>query len=440
MRSITLPQLSITLDILGLIVVAIIFSSCLIEQIHEKVHEKKGSRSFLYLLSLVMLTLIADIVAWIGEGKPALHRMTLISATVASCICFLAILCFMNYLRLSLYPSNRAVLAIFSILITIGLASIALLIGNIFCGYSSTVNEAGHLVHPPTPMVIGIHLTFPVLSFIAILLAPPLARGTSRTTRFSFILYTICPVIGVVVDLCIHGLSMTYIGFVISILLIYTGIYRQKQRLITSQQSALMLSQINPHFMYNTLSTIAAMCDIEPRQAKKLTLEFSQYLRRNLTSLTSDDLIPFAQEMDHVECYLKIEKARFQECLNVSYSIQCKDFYVPPLSIQPIVENAVRHGITRKAGGGTVQIAAYKVQKYYVIDIRDDGVGFDPKVKPTDNRAHVGLENVSSRIHRMCGGRLEVRSVVGSGTRVVIIIPEKNATPKKEETHEHISR
>ena len=428
MKFISLPQLNIALDTLGLTFVVIILISCLAEHLHEK----NSSRSFLQLLSFTVLTLVADIVAWVGEGNPSLRSLTLIAATVASCSCFLAILCFLNYLKKSLYPSNRTFTTISIVLTAVCLFSVVLLASNIFYEYVCFVDEAGHLIHHNNIMEALLYLTFPVLSFVTILLALPLSKNTSPIARFSFILYAVFPVAGALVDFFLHDLSMTYIGFVISILLIYTGIYRQKQKLIVSQQSALMLSQINPHFMYNTLSTIAAMCDIEPRQAKQLTLEFSQYLRRNLTSLTSEELIPFAREMDHVECYLKIEKARFRECLNVAYTIQCKDFYVPPLSIQPIVENAVRHGITRKAGGGTVRIAAYKSEHNYVIDIWDDGVGFDPEAKPTDNRKHVGLENVASRIQRMCHGRLEIRSVIGSGTRVAIIIPEKYATPKKE--------
>lgn len=435
MTYLSLPRFSLSLDLFGLVIVLIIFISALSEHLREK----NGSRSFLRLLMFTILTLAADIVTRLGEGRPEYRAMTLLAATLAACFCFLAVLCFLNYLRKTLYPSNRVVIAIFAFLCAICLSSVGLLIGNLFSGYASYVNEAGHLVHRDEVLVAGIYLTFPVLSFLGVLLAPPFARNSPHVTRFSFLLYALFPVVGSFADFCIHGLSMTYAGFVLSVLLIYTGIYRQKQKMIADQQNALMLSQINPHFMYNTLSTIAAMCDIDPTQAKQLTLEFSQYLRRNLTTLTCEDLIPLSQEMNHVECYLKIEKARFQERVNVLYSIHCEDFYVPPLTVQPIVENAVRHGITRKAEGGTVRIAAYSAPKHYVIEVRDDGVGFDTRSNPNDNRKHVGLENVSGRIRRMCHGRLVVRSVIGVGTRVTIVIPKKFAHPK-ETTHEYTGR
>lgn len=163
------------------------------------------------------------------------------------------------------------------------------------------------------------------------------------------------------------------------------------------------------------------MCDTAPTQAKYLTIDFSQYLRRNIGTLTSEELIPFDQEMDHVACYLKIEKARFRERLNIIYSIQCKDFKVPPLTVQPIVENAIKHGVTKKAEGGTVKISTYDNGTHYVIEIIDDGAGFDTEAVET----HVGLENVRSRLAAMCKGDLTVKSTEGIGTRVTIEIPKK---------------
>jgi LytS/YehU family sensor histidine kinase len=249
------------------------------------------------------------------------------------------------------------------------------------------------------------------------------AKRTEGIRRFAFVLYTLFPAAGVVFDYHVHGFSMSYIGLVVSALIIYTNIYLQKQKIIDEQRNALMLSQINPHFMYNTLSTIAAMCESSPKQAKNLTLEFSHYLRTNLDTLTNTAPIPFVQELKHVACYLKIEKARFREKINVVYSIQCQDFLIPALSVQPIVENAVRHGITKKAEGGTVRISTYCTDTSYVIEVKDDGIGFDTEEKPNDGKTHVGLSNVQARIVSMCHGEMTVKSIVGVGTRVLIEIP-----------------
>ena len=191
--------------------------------------------------------------------------------------------------------------------------------------------------------------------------------------------------------------------------------------MIEKQKNALMLSQINPHFVYNTLSTIASMCDTSPKQAKYLTIDFAQYLRRNVNTLTSEELIPFDQELDHVVCYLKIEQARFRERLNVIYSIQCKNFSVPPLTVQPLVENAVKHGITKKASGGTIKISTFEENSNYVIEIIDDGVGFDSE----NTEMHVGIKNVRNRVITMCKGTVTIKSTASVGTRVTIEIPKK---------------
>lgn len=283
------------------------------------------------------------------------------------------------------------------------------------------VDELGHYVRVDDITMSIIYLLFPVLSLITIVLALIFTETADKKIKLLFIIYTVFPIVGVLLDYYIHGLSLTYIGLVLSVLIIYANIYLQRQKMIDSQRNALMLSQINPHFVYNTLSTIASMCDISPKQAKYLTIDFSQYLRRNLSTLTCDETIPFDQELNHVECYLKIEKARFGERLNVLYSIQCKDFNVPTLTVQPLVENAIKHGITKKAKGGTVKIITYDTDTHYFIEIIDDGVGFDSN----STEMHVGLQNVRNRISAMCKGNLTVKSTVGVGTRVTIEIPKK---------------
>ncbi|MBO5883491.1 MAG: histidine kinase [Clostridia bacterium] len=417
MPSINLPYINIALGAFALTVVLIIFATCF----SELITKKSGSKHFLFLLLFVMTALSADIVSWLGEGHPELSTVIMISNTVASCACQCAIICFMGYLKYSLYTNSKAAACTLRIFQVLCVFSIALIIGNVFWGYAYTVNDAGHYVHNHESDLRFVYLLLPILSFFAILLMALFAKKTTRVNRFIFIVYTIFPIAGFTIDHVFHGFSLSYIGLVISVLIIYTNIYLQKQKLIDAQRNALMLSQINPHFMYNTLSTIASMCDISPKQAKNLTIEFSQYLRRNLDTLTKEELIPFEQEMDHVACYLKIEKARFRERLNVIYSIQCKDFRIPPLTVQPLVENAVKHGITKKANGGTLRILTFEEEAYYIVRIIDDGVGFDSE----NTEMHVGLQNVRSRLAATCRGELTVKSTVGVGTRVTIVIPKK---------------
>ncbi len=418
MPSIHLPYVNIALDAFGLLVMVIVLLSC----VNEHVRNSRGtSKPFMLLLVFIIATLISDLLSWIGEGRIELSNLTTVSNTAAVCFSYISIVCFMFFLRETINNKSKLLSAMIWSFGVLSIVTTMFLVANAFYGYAFYVDELGHYVRVEDMMMSIIYLQFPVLSFIAIVLALIFSNDTDKMTKLSFIMYTIFPVAGVLLDYCIHGLSLTYIGLVLSVLIIYANIYSQKQRMIERQKNALMLSQINPHFIYNTLSTIAAMCDLSPKQAKCLTIDFSQYLRRNINSLSSEALISFEQEMEHVECYLKIEKARFRERLNVIYSIQCEDFSVPPLTVQPIVENAIKHGITKKAEGGTIKICTYKEEALYVIEIIDDGVGFDAE----STEMHVGLENVRSRVAATCRGDLTVKSTLGVGTRVRIEIPKK---------------
>lgn len=421
MPSIDIPYVNVVLDTFGLIVLLIIFASCLSEYL-QKEHR---SLHFVTLLGLIIVAVAADIVSWLGEGHPEFALMTLISNTVASCVGQLAIICFMEYLCHMLYEKSRVASIILNIFRVLCYLSVLFSIGNLFYGYSFRVSETGHYVHSENEYMVVLHLLFSMLAFLALILMALFAKTSRREYRFVFIIYTVFPIVGIVLDYTTHGISLTYISLVVSALIIYTNIHIERQQVIESQKNALMLSQINPHFTYNTLTTIAAMCDSSPKTAKGLTIDFARYLRQNLSTMTSEELIPFDKELEHVECYLKIEKARFRDRLNVIYSIQCRDFVIPPLTVQPIVENAVKHGITKQVSGGTVKISTYDTEKYYVIEIIDDGVGFNMENIDNISAEHIGLANVESRVKRLCRGNFYIKSTVDVGTRVTIEIPHK---------------
>ena len=236
-----------------------------------------------------------------------------------ACACRLAILEFMAYLIACLYANSRAAKRILKIFHGLCGLSVLFCIGNAFLGYVFFVNEQGHYEHTGDFTMGFFYLFYPMLAFLALVLMALFAKSSAKVNRWAFLVYTFFPVAGVILDYTIHGISLTCVGFTVSILVIYTSIYLTRQKELEEQRNALMLSQINPHFIYNTLSTIAAMCDASPKQAKHLTIDFAQYLRRNIRSLTSESLIPFEQELEHVECYAKIEKARFRERLNIIY-------------------------------------------------------------------------------------------------------------------------
>ena len=213
--------------------------------------------------------------------------------------------------------------------------------------------------------------------------------------------------------------------FAIVIIKTYSQNRVEEEKKIQMQKTSITISQIQPHFLYNSLATIGYICKKDPAKASDAIDKFSDYLRANLNSLKQEHNIPFSEELKHVETYLWLEKLRFEERLNIVYDIETDDFLVPPLSIQPLVENAVKHGICEKVEGGTLTIRTIEYNETIKIVIQDDGVGFDTKKKPNDGKIHVGIQNVRARIQNMANGTLVIQSQIGVGTTQTITLPKK---------------
>ncbi len=194
---------------------------------------------------------------------------------------------------------------------------------------------------------------------------------------------------------------------------------------LENSRITVMLSQIQPHFLYNSLTSVMDLCDSNPKQAKAAIADFADYLRGNLSSLKTENLISFGTELEHIEKYLRLEKLRFQDELEVVYDIQARDFMLPALSVQPLVENAVKHGVGQKIGGGTVTIHTTETETEYIIRVIDDGVGFTEGEYADDGGTHVGIENIKKRLDMMMNAGLEIESKIGEGTKACIFIPKR---------------
>ncbi|MDR2596310.1 MAG: histidine kinase [Treponema sp.] len=198
----------------------------------------------------------------------------------------------------------------------------------------------------------------------------------------------------------------------------------QAERKLNDSRISIIISQIQPHFLYNALTVISRLCDKDPAQAKKATIEFSAYLRGNMDSLEETKPIPFEKELRHIEGFLNLEKAMYGEALNVIYDIKTKDFLLPALTVQSIVENAVKHGIGKREGGGTVRICTSETDNEFFAVVSDNGVGFEYKKTAHDRSLCVGINNVRLRLSVQCGGSLEIESKPGAGTTAAIRIPK----------------
>ena len=198
-------------------------------------------------------------------------------------------------------------------------------------------------------------------------------------------------------------------------------VHRHELAVREEQRIQIMISQIQPHFLFNTLSTIQALCLIDSKKAADTVEKLGAYLRQNLESLNQADTIPFDKELEHVQLYTDIEQLRFPS-IKVEYRIEDEDFTLPALSVQPLVENAIRHGV-RIRGEGLVTVRSWRDMDAHVITISDNGVGFDVEAAKHAEGTHIGLKNVTERIEKMCHGTIDIKSQKGSGTSITIKIP-----------------
>ena len=220
--------------------------------------------------------------------------------------------------------------------------------------------------------------------------------------------------------------SFLTIFIVISSALYYIWLHFQfvkahENALAAEQRIQIMMTQIQPHFLYNTLATIRSLCVRSPQTAAQTIDKFSKYLRQNLDALNQTKLIPFSQELEHVRIYTEIEMLMFPY-IHIHYDIEDDCFMLPPLTVQPLVENAIRHGV-RGREAGEIDITVRKEENGHVVIIADNGLGFDPAAIDTAEGKHIGIQNVRERLEKQCGGTLILESRPGEGTRVTVFVP-----------------
>lgn len=293
-----------------------------------------------------------------------------------------------------------------------------------FAEYTSTYERFMYL------LVIG-----PLLDQV-IILKKRKALGLKKTVLLS--VYLVIPT-GVLlwIDLGLN-LSISYAMYAFVAMAIYIEINLEQGKMLalreaeiarhememTNMRVDLMMSQIRPHFLYNALSSIAFLCAENPKEAELATNEFASYLKINLRSIDSQKPIPFAMELNHVENYLKIQKRRFIDRINIQYDIAAEDFLIPALALQTIVENSVKHAVEARFEPTTIMISSQESADAFIVTVEDDGPGFDTSQPPKTDRLHIGVDSTSKRLADMVDGKLTISSTIGKGTKNIITIPK----------------
>ena len=187
-------------------------------------------------------------------------------------------------------------------------------------------------------------------------------------------------------------------------------------------------TQIRPHFIMNTLGAIRAMIRVDSEKAYEMLYDFSKYIRKNMEEKDYSKPIPFLEEIDYIRTYLKLEQIRFGDRINVKMELDYTDFWILPLTIQPFVENAIKHGLQVTSKGGTVWIRSYSLDGKVYIEVEDDGVGFDVSslTKKFDEGKSLGMRSAMYRIKYKMNGTYTITSKMeenSSGTLICIELP-----------------
>ena len=429
--------MSAALELFAATVTAVMLVGCFL----ERKYRTKTGRFLVWVLIAHTAMLLVDAPIWILLANPKPENVIPIKILSFSSDAFLCVLISLYAYCLTEYINERKKISYgYTNLITVlcGISLVLWLI-NAFNGmyiyYDATgLDQTG----PHYLLSQAFNVVLPAMTMV---LAFRYHDVIGWRNTWIWVLYGLIPVLSIPAQV-LWAVTPVCIATTVSLVLVYTLIHveqaereaniekelAQKELALSESNNSLVLSQIQPHFLYNALTSIYRLCDVKPEAAKEAVSNFSKYLRGNLDSIKQTKMISFADELKHLQAYLSLEKIRYDDYLDIKYDIKTTEFFIPPLTVQPLVENAVNHGISDLPGGGLVTISTEEKRDYYEIRVSDNGVGFDPETIPEDERSHLGIMNVRSRLNIMCHGTLDIKSAPGDGTVAIIQIPKGGAT------------
>lgn len=400
---------------------------------------KRRQMFILFLVTCVVL--LADMVASFYRGRTDAQVILYAANTAYFVFSYIMMLAFAIYMRLDMEMKPNEGRLSFLLVHVMAVAMIVFSITDPIHHLLFHIPEETGLYHRERMFpVITITSVAAILTFQVQILTK---KNIPWRRRVPLLLYGVLPIFALIIQHFFYGISLTNLSYIVSVLIIFMNGYSETLFAVSQQElelqntrAALVLSQIQPHFLFNSMAAVMDLCDSDPGEAKAALQELSNYLHYKIFAMSNSYVVSFQEDLDFLNNYLKLEKRRFGDRLNMEYDIRSADFQVPLLTLQPLVENAIRHGISKKNQGGTIRVHSWENAEYYTILVEDDGIGFDIHGPQDDGREHVGLANVRTRLHALCGGSLTVRSVPGDGTAVEITIKKKEG----EQSHEHSDR
>ena len=296
------------------------------------------------------------------------------------------------------------------ILILWGASVISIVVGimtNTF--FSVSESNADLTEYFMLPIYLAVSITGLIVNLIAVI------RRRKQLSKISFIVILCYLLVPFPVTILIMELMMLFDQ---------EEIYLKQKEEIARQKASLYVLQMRPHFIYNTMTSIYYLIDQDKDKAQQVILNFTNYLRKNFTAIANESTVPFSEELEHAQAYLYIEKVRFDGKLFIEFDTPYNEFKIPPLTLQPIVENAVKHGVDPDLEPLHIIVHTRKIKNGVEVIVEDTGPGFN---NADNNEPHIALNNIRERLKMMCGGKLTVSARTGGGTVVSIFIPDSSS-------------
>ena len=394
--------------------------------------DKSGSRKLMLAMLCSAALMICDGASIYFRGDPSPEAVTVerLSTFAVYFLSFLIIPLSAQYVSQIIYKRSGG-FKLYWELVEWGIFIFGalVLIANAIYPFIFYIDDAGSYVRMPyffwLPSLIG---------FTGIITTLAVALQYSKymlpMERVAVVSFLFLPMVGIIIKLFYPQSPFVTIAIVVSAIILfvsyeasYVQFLVEQEKQLSRDKLKLVNHQMQPHFIFNTLTLIRYQCLTAPNEAVQTVSEFSNYLRGITDYLTEEDCISVEAELDIVKNYLRIQSKRFGDGIKVEYDIEETDFDVPPFSIQTLVENAVHHGFKSGQGKeGYIRVSTKKDKNRRIVTVEDNGAGFD--TSELKKKGSIGITNTRNRVELMCGGELMIESEPGKGTRAVISIPE----------------
>ncbi len=421
--------INLSLDFLAMLFCLFIYAS-----ISREVNTIPINRTaFMVLTYLEFLTLVADLFAKALNGMVQYANLNFINNTILFLAGNILPLCFYVYIRTATKYDDKSMESLDTFAILVAFISFTMTTTNIFTGLYFKIID-GYMVNT-YPLVYGQY----VLAFAALFISfgPIFKCKLDIMEKFALVSYMYVPIVMMIIHILVDDLALMYVGVSISLIIIYTQFYRRHSRMvveqryelaeqqseISNQKAKLMLSQVQPHFVYNGLLSIRSMIKRSPNEAKVAIDDFSAYLLGSLERLEMNGLIPLGDEIEFTVNYLHCEQVRYGDDISYELDVEPIACKLPPISIQPFVESAIENGIRRKQDGkGKVSLKVHQADGNVHVSIEDDGVGFNALEAEDSTIEYVAIKHALTLLKKF-NGSVDIVANSGVGTKVEVIFP-----------------